>query len=223
MLKKLSDLKMDFLTGACRTVLPQGYWQFPESRFDAPCHLTFDDGPYPETTPRLLELLEEHDAKATFFFTGSNIERYPDLVKQAANAGHQIGNHTYRHLPPLFIPKGLFEKEVDATSLLIQNATGKAPEVFRPPYGLIDHDKASVLAERNLQCVYWGITAEDWNEVPVPEIVRRVIRQTKAGSLIVLHESRIRSRQCIKSALEIVKWSRSRGLRFERIPKAVVK
>ncbi len=223
MLKQLSDMKMDVLTGACRTVLPEGYWQFPEAHVDAPCHLTFDDGPYPETTPRLLEVLEDHNVKATFFFTGSNIERYPDLVKQTVAAGHEIGNHTYRHLPPLFIPKGLFEKEVDATSLLIKNLTGAAPEVFRPPYGLIDHDKARSLSDRGLLCVYWGITAEDWNEVPVPEIVRRVVRQTKAGSLIVLHESRTRSRQCIKSTLEIVKWSRSRGLHFERIAKSVVK
>lgn len=217
MIKNLLDMKMDMLTGTCRSVLPNGYWHNPEASDRAACHLTFDDGPFPETTPRLLEMLAEHKVQATFFFTGSNVERYPELVKQTHRAGHQIGNHTYKHLPPLFIPKSLFEKEVDATSLLIKNATGEAPTVFRPPYGLIDPDKAVSLKERELKCVYWGPIAEDWNEVGVSEVVRRIVRQTKSGSLIVLHESRRNARQCVKSTAEIVKWAVGKGHRFSHI------
>ena len=210
-------MKMDMMTGTARSILPDGYWHHPEDSDESPCHLTFDDGPFPETTPRLLEMLADHNVKATFFFTGRNVEQYPQLAKQAKDQGHQIGNHTYSHLAPLFISKGLFEKEVDATSLLIKNATGEAPTVFRPPYGLIDPNKALSLKERNLQCVYWGPVAEDWNDVGVSEVVRRIVRQTRAGSLIVLHESKRNSRQCVKSTHEIVKWSVSKGHRFAHI------
>jgi len=217
MIKSLLDLKMDMMTGACRSVLPSGYWHHPEDSVDSPCHMTFDDGPFPETTPKLLQILNEHNVKATFFFTGSNVEQFPELVKMTREHGHQIGNHTYKHLPPLFIPKGLFEKEVDATSLLIKNACGEAPTVFRPPYGLIDSDKASTLTERDLTCVYWGPVAEDWNDVGVSEVVRRIVRQTRSGSLIVLHESRRNSRQCLKSTEEILKWSVAKGLKFDHI------
>jgi peptidoglycan/xylan/chitin deacetylase (PgdA/CDA1 family) len=217
MIKSLLDLKMDMMTGACRSVLPSGYWHHPEDSLDSPCHMTFDDGPFPETTPKLLEILNAHNVKATFFFTGSNVEQFPELVKLTREQGHQIGNHTYKHLPPLFISKGLFEKEVDATSLLIKNACGEAPAVFRPPYGLIDSDKASTLFERDLMCVYWGPVAEDWNNVGVSEVVRRIVRQTRSGSVIVLHESRRNSRQCLKSTEEILKWSVGKGLKFDHI------
>ncbi|MDZ4834362.1 MAG: polysaccharide deacetylase family protein [Candidatus Melainabacteria bacterium] len=217
LIKSLNDMKMDMMTGAARSVLPSGYWHHPADNSESPCHLTFDDGPFPETTPRLLEMLDEHNVKATFFFTGRNVEKYPELAKLTKDRGHQIGNHTYSHLAPLFIPKALFEKEVDAASLVIKNATGEAPTVFRPPYGLIDPDKAVSLKERNLMCVYWGPVAEDWNDVGVSEVVRRIVRQTRSGSLIVLHESTRNSRQCIKSTLEIVKWSVSKGLKFAPI------
>jgi len=217
MIKTLLDAKMDMLSGACRSVLPSGYWHHPDDNSDSPCHLTFDDGPFPETTPKLLQILADNNIKATFFFTGSNVELYPELVKQTKEQGHEIGNHTYRHLPPLFIPKGLFEKEVDATNLLIRNACGEAPGVFRPPYGLLDPDKATALTARDMLCVYWGPIAEDWNDVGVPEVVRRIVRQTREGSLIVLHESRRNSHQCVKSTYEIVKWAKERGLKFDHI------
>lgn len=205
------------MTGTARSILPDGYWHHPEDSAESPCHLTFDDGPFPETTPRLLEMLAEHDVKATFFFTGRNVEQYPELAKLTKDQGHQIGNHTYSHVAPLIVSKSLFEKEVDATSRLIKEATGEAPTLFRPPYGLIDPKKSFSLKERNLKCVYWGPVAEDWNDVGVHEVVRRITRQTRAGSLIVLHESKRNSRQCVTATHEIVKWSVSRGHRFAHI------
>ncbi len=211
-IKTISDIKMDFLTGACRAVLPDGYWHNHGS--GRLCHLTFDDGPCPETTPALLDLLKDNNIKATFFFTGENAERYPELVKRARDEGHEIGNHTHRHLPPLFISKAVFEHEVDKASEMIKRAAGGAPRVMRPPYGLIDHDKAKALKERDLLCVYWGAVAEDWQTLGATEVVRRIIRQTKEGSVIVLHESRHNARQCIRSTVQIVKWAISKGLKF---------
>lgn len=203
---------MDVLKTACRSVLPHGYWHNEEQ--DAECHLTFDDGPCPDTTPQLLQMLKDYNVKATFFFTGTNAERYPELVKQTVEEGHQIGNHTHRHLPPLFISKSVFQQEVDEASSMIERAAGQAPTILRPPYGLIDHDKAAFLAERKLLCVYWGAVAEDWQTLGPSEVARRIIRQTSAGSLIVLHESRHNARQCLKSTLEIVKWALQKGLKF---------
>lgn len=214
MLRTLSDKRVDFLTNTGRKYLPSGYWQNPDQSPDANCHLTFDDGPFPETTPQLLEILAEHGVTATFFFTGFQASKHPELVKRAAQAGHQIGNHGYWHLPSPFIPVKVLEREIDSTNDIYMDIIGTPAAVFRPPYGIIDRRGTDCLAERDMVCVYWTAFAEDWSEVGYTEVTRRIMRQLNPGKVVVLHESNVTSKQCLDSTVEIVKSAHDKGFKF---------
>lgn len=217
MLEVLHDMRLKTLTPLGKLVLPHGYWQNADNSDNSARHLTFDDGPLPQTTPALLELLAQTGTKATFFFCGRKIERHPDLVAKTALDGHEIGNHTYNHLPLLSLSNRKFEQELDRTNELIQDITGKAATLFRPPYAIIDHSKARAVAERKMSLVYWGAFAEDWNPIGAREVTRRIMAQIRPGSLIVLHESERLASQCLDSTKMILGETKSRGLTFDII------
>lgn len=217
MLDAFHDMRLKILAPMGRLVLPRGYWHDPDS---SACHLTFDDGPFPETTPALLEMLAQAGIKATFFFCGRNILRYPHLVEMAARDGHEIGNHTHNHLPLLSISNRTFEHELDRTNELIEDITGMAARVFRPPYGIINKNKAQAVAERNMSLVYWGAIAEDWNPVGAREVTRRIMAQARPGALIVLHESKLFASQCLDSTRMILEKAKARNLTFDIIARS---
>lgn len=214
MLNAFHDMRLKLLAPMGQLALPRGYWHNPDN---SDCNLTFDDGPFPETTPALLEMLSQTGIKATFFFCGRNIERYPDLVATAARDGHQIGNHTHNHYPLLGISNRKFEQELDSTNELIKDITGRATKFFRPPYAVIDQSKARIVADRNMSLVYWGAVAEDWNPIGAQEVTRRIMAQISPGSLIVLHESKHLANQCLESTKMILEKAKSRGLSFDTI------
>lgn len=212
MINTFHDMRLKMLTPLGRLALPQGYWHNPNN---TSCHLTFDDGPFPETTPALLELLAKTKTKATFFFCGRNVERHPNLVEMTAREGHQIGNHTQNHPPLLALSNRKFEQELDRTNELIKDATGSVAKLFRPPYAIIDHGKARIVTERGMRLVYWGAFAEDWNPIGASEVSRRIMAQIRPGSLIVLHESKHLASQCLDSTKLILEHAKLRGLTFD--------
>lgn len=206
-------MRIACLTSTSRFFLPDGYWRSPGGEYN----LTFDDGPFPETTPRLLDLLGEFNVLATFFFTGENCERYPELVSLTAEAGHEIGNHSSSHRPfPLMSAKTI-ESEIDKTNELIFDLTGKAPASFRPPYGIIDGRAAKALRERSMTPVYWGTLAEDWLPQGAQRVASRTIRQLKGDTLIVLHEGRSLSDQCTGATEILLEHARDQGLTFDTV------
>ncbi|MBK9143546.1 MAG: polysaccharide deacetylase family protein [Candidatus Melainabacteria bacterium] len=218
MIDAFHDMRLKLLAPLGRFAMPDGYWENPASTAERPaCHLTFDDGPFPETTPRLLELLEREGIKATFFFMGRNVLKYPHLAAMVARAGHEIGNHTHNHLPLLAMPGRVFESELDRTSELIFDAAGVRTRVFRPPFGIIDRGKALAVAERDMRLVYFGAVAEDWNPIGAREVARRIMAQIRPGSLVVLHESKHFASQCLDSTATIIERARERGLFFDTI------
>ncbi|MBX9694521.1 MAG: polysaccharide deacetylase family protein [Cyanobacteria bacterium] len=211
--------KLELLSTIGKKLLPRGYWHNPNSHSEdnAACHLTFDDGPLPETTPRLLDMLADFKIKATFFFTGRNARRYPDLVKRAAKEGHEIGNHSTNHLPLWMASASFIQGEIDDTSRTILQLTGSNPVVFRPPYGLIDDRGAKIVESRDMKLVYWGTLAEDWSNIGSEEVALRTIRQLRQGSLIVLHEHSRFPDQCIDATQRILSHSNEKGLRYGTI------
>lgn len=214
MLNALHDIRLKMATPIMRLALPRGYWHNSNS---SACNLTFDDGPFPETTPALLEILAQNDVKATFFFCGRNIERFPNLVEMTSREGHEIGNHTYNHFSLLKIGNRKFEQELDQTNQLINDITGSTAKLFRPPYAIIDPIKARIVAERKMLLVYWGAFAEDWNPIGAKEVTRRIMAQIRPSSLIVLHESKHLRNQCLDSTNLILEKAKSRGVSFDTI------
>lgn len=212
-------LRMDCLTLLGKSVLPSGIWHRGSSKkaSDKRLLLTFDDGPCPNTTPRLLELLESENIKASFFLLGSQAAKHPEIVKQIADAGHLIGNHTYNHhfLPSLSVKQ--IEEEIALTNLRIAEAAGFEPKLFRPPFGLIDKRGADCLKEREMTPVYWGAVAEDWMPIGAHRVTARLMRRLSDGNLLVLHEGKAIARQTLEATKQIIRRGHERGYRFDLI------
>lgn len=214
---KLEDLRLIALRQAGKQFLPDGYWENVSAKKNPACHLTFDDGPCPQTTPDLLALLKAKNIKATFFFTGENAQKHPDLVKLTAEQGHQVGNHSFDHKFSLFESMQAFSEGIDITNNIIEKHTGKKPDVYRPPFGVIDDERSRVVKEKNLKLVYWGAMAEDWNNIGDVEVTRRIMSQLNPGTIIVLHELEITKAQCLTATGNIIEKAVQKGFRFSLI------
>ncbi len=153
---------------------------------DAVVALTFDDGPHPEYTPRLLDILERHQARATFFMIGEAAQRYPELVQQVAEAGHAIGNHSWDH--PSF-PLIISRERREQIRACVKATTPYGQRLFRPPYG--HQNVASRLDALWLryQVVTWSVSIDDWLERDVDWMIDRLVSHVQPGSIILLHDS----------------------------------
>ncbi|NOU11853.1 MAG: polysaccharide deacetylase family protein [Nitrospira sp.] len=154
--------------------------------------LTFDDGPNPIFTPRLLDILQKHHAKATFFMVGQAAERYPDLVRKVSEAGHAIGNHSWDHPSFPLITGPERRAQIRACAKAI---APYAQNILRPPYG--DQNLWSRLDALWLgyQVITWNGTAGDWLDHDADWIRNKVMSRIQNGSIIVLHDSIFRPRE----------------------------
>lgn len=152
--------------------------------------LTFDDGPHPEYTPAILNLLEKYNAKATFFCIGKMVNANKELTKLIKDKGHTVGNHSYSHSNffSMFRKKRVKRELID-TNNLISEVTGAECSYFRPPYGVTNPPIASALKSLSLKVIGWNIRSFDTTAAP-EKVVKRVISQIKPGSIILLHDNR---------------------------------
>lgn len=150
--------------------------------------LTFDDGPNPDVTPRVLKVLKEHQAKATFFMLGSQVEKHPSLAGQVANAGHEIGNHTDHHMNLTKLGESKIQKEFQSSTQKIQDATGETPTLIRPPYGAINSEVEEVASRNGSSLILWSVDSLDWKSKNVDAINQVVNKEVVSGSIILLHD-----------------------------------
>lgn len=153
--------------------------------------LTFDDGPDPEVTPRVLDLLDRHGARATFFCIGERVERHPELAAEIARRGHRVENHSQRHLArfSLLLPGGI-AREIDRAQRAIAAATGRAPRLFRPPAGFRSCLLEPALARRGLALVSWTRRGFDTVRREPARMVRVLTRDLRPGEIVLLHDGR---------------------------------
>jgi peptidoglycan/xylan/chitin deacetylase (PgdA/CDA1 family) len=156
--------------------------------------LTFDDGPNPLWTPRLLDLLSRRGVRATFFLVGSYAQSHPDLVRQIAAAGHLIGNHSWSHLNLALAPAATIEKQIYRATETLEGITGLPIIFFRPPYGSRRPATLSIARRLGLTPVLWNAMTSDWKNpsanaisLKLQEIIDRLYRQGLAAN-IVLHD-----------------------------------
>ncbi|MDX8046830.1 polysaccharide deacetylase family protein [Gracilibacillus sp. S3-1-1] len=147
--------------------------------------LTFDDGPHPTNTTKILELLKEYDAKATFFMLGNRVDFYPTIAKEVAENGHEIGNHTWSHKDLTTLDSETIKQEIDDTSEIIFEATGQKPTVLRPPYGATNKQ---VEAATDLPLTLWTIDTLDWKSHDPEAILKEVKENVQDGSIILMHD-----------------------------------
>lgn len=147
--------------------------------------LTFDDGPHPEHTEKILKLLKKYNAKATFFMLGSNVEKYPAIAAKIAKEGHELGNHTWNHFDLTARDDEKITEEIAETNRIIEKATGQKPTVFRPPYGAMNEQVETAV---KMMPVMWTVDTLDWKASAPQEIIEMVRNNAEDGSIILMHD-----------------------------------
>lgn len=177
--------------------------------------LTFDDGPYPEYTQKLLNILENENVKATFFVVGRHIQKYPELMKLIASKGHEFGGHTYNHTHIKNLPKNKLLYELETTKAIIAAATGKQTYLFRPPGGQYDKKALRNVADYGYTTVLWSILPKDCeNYITQENILANVLANTKTNDIILLHMGRQRTLDALP---KIICYLRLKGFKFVTI------
>lgn len=149
---------------------------------------TFDDGPHPEYTPRILDVLKKFNLKATFFVVGENAKKYPDIVKRIKDEESEVGNHTYSHRMLPFQFKKSIISEIKKTEEIIFNITGEKPRYFRPPRSLRNKFAVDFLQQEGYTIVLWSISSRDWIS-SAKKIEDRILKLTSPGSIILFHDA----------------------------------
>jgi peptidoglycan/xylan/chitin deacetylase (PgdA/CDA1 family) len=154
--------------------------------------LTFDDGPHPEDTPRLLALLKQHKTHATFFVIGRQVQRYPEVTRAILRDGHTLANHTQTH-PVLFFwsfLKGRLAREIDPCNQVLRDVTGQSPRWFRAPVGMANLFLHFLLRDRGMKLIGWSARGFDGLFDDPEAIANRIHRSIRPGAIILLHEGR---------------------------------
>lgn len=189
-----------------RLLFPGAIFRLPTER--RAVMLTFDDGPIPEATPEILDILERYGVKATFFMVGDNVRKYPDLLEAVKKAGHSVGNHTMHHLQGLHTGSEGYLKDVEQAEVL----TGSS--LFRPPHGLLRPGQLKKLRQTHRIVMYDLVTRDYSRHVNARGVVDNVRRLARPGSIIVFHDS-LRSINKLRTALpEAIEWLRDQGYDF---------
>ena len=178
-----------------RTIYPKSLlWRVNTSRREV--FLTFDDGPVPEITPLVLEILKKYNVKATFFCVGENVQKYPDVYNLLLNAGHAIGNHTFHHVKAWKTDYHSYLSEVEQCNQLVKS------KLFRPPHGQINRKIARKLNE-NFKVVMWSALTGDYdNKLSGEQCLNNAVKYTSPGSIIVFHDS-LKARERMEYALPL--------------------
>ncbi len=173
--------------------------------------LTFDDGPHPKYTPKLLAILKRYHVKATFFVVGEMAQKYPRLVKEQVAAGHSIGNHTFHHVNLTKIPIEDVATEIKACGKVIQSITGQTPHLFRPPGGDYDRAVAEASAALGYVMVLWTDDPGDYASPGTKTIENRVLDKVTNGGIILIHSG---IQQTVDVLPQIIRYLKDKGYEF---------
>lgn len=178
--------------------------------------LTFDDGPNADYTGKLLKGLKERGVCATFFLLGTEVEKYPKLVKQIYEEGHMIGTHSYQHVNLCNLTDEAAVEQIVKTNTLLEEITGKVPLFIRPPFGCWkkDLDYETMMIE-----VLWDIDPKDWCTANTSVIVNRVLKEVEDGDIILLHDA---SQSSVDAALQVIDSLQKEGYLFVTVEELVL-
>lgn len=177
-------------------------------------YLTFDDGPHPDYTPQMLDVLARHDARATFFVVGSLAQAYPDIIQRIAAEGHTIANHTWKHEDLAGLSRAAFDETISRTQMVLGDL---ATPCLRPPYGSIDAFTREWASDHGLSLLTWDASPSDWLRPPAEEIADYIVQLARPGVVLLMHDGggdRSATVQGLDMALERLA---DRGLRYEPV------
>jgi len=151
--------------------------------------LTFDDGPSPIWTPKILDELKKAGVKATFFMLGKHVEKYPQIARRVAEEGHEIENHSYDHHVLIAYTLDHLEQEIRSTERVIQKATGRTTKYFRPPKAWLTDKEKKKIEGMGYKIVLWTLNSKDWVTFDDKYIVKYIVRHISPGDIILFHDS----------------------------------
>lgn len=193
-----------------RMLYPNRTWSLPVA--EKILYLSFDDGPHPTITPKVLALLKQYHAKATFFCVGKNVENYPDVFKIIQAAGHSIGNHSYHHLNGWKSNNQIYLEDVQKADDLIQS------NLFRPPYGRLKFSQASALREMGYELIMWTLLSADYDRnITKEQCSNRVVQNIKPGAIVLFHDSEKAEERMLYALEELLNEATKKGFRFSAI------
>jgi peptidoglycan/xylan/chitin deacetylase (PgdA/CDA1 family) len=192
-----------------RIFFPGTVWHIPTK--EKCVYLTFDDGPVPEVTPWVLDVLDSFHIKATFFCVGENVQKYPDIYRMIQERGHQVGNHTFNHIQGICTLTKNYLKNVRKAAGWIQS------DLFRPPHGHMRMHQLQHL-KKEYRIIMWDVVTRDYSPHMTAQGVINVVKKyTRNGSIIVFHDS-LKSVGRIEKALpQSIEWLLTEGYRFETL------
>ena len=207
-----------------QAVLTRGGTTWREPIQEKVVALTFDDGPSQEWTPRILQELRTADVKATFFMLGKHVAEFPEIARQVAEEGHEIGNHTYDHRLLPFSPRTMLPGQVNACEKIIKETTGITTHLFRPPKAWLTPSEKRELRELGYTVVLWSLNSKDWVNFDDKYIIAFLLHHIRPGDIILFHDAggvfgtEGGSREeTVQTIAPLVKKLRERGYRFATV------
>lgn len=201
---------MVYLPTFLRWIYPGAIWNIAPTSKDI--YLTFDDGPTPVVTEKVLELLDHYDAKATFFCIGQNIEKNPELFNLIKEKGHHVGSHTYSHI------NGWKSKTTEYLNDYSKGRELASSNLFRPPYGRILLNPLQTIQKQD-KVIMWDVLSKDYDTSLTPEqILNNVFQNVKPGSIIVFHDSEKAKKNVLAVLPELLQKLKLQGYTLEAIP-----
>ena len=190
-----------------RRLYPRACWRMDSS--ERTVYLTFDDGPIPEVTPWVLDVLDKYKIKATFFMVGDNVRKHPDEYKMVIERGHRIGNHTYNHL------KGIEQRTSRYVANIDKADCHLTTDLFRPPHGLMRRRQYRTLCER-YRIIMWDLVTRDYNpKLTGEQILGKVKRYARPGSIITFHDSLRATHNLYYALPRAIEWLLAEGYEFK--------
>ena len=179
--------------------------------------LTFDDGPWPNTTAKVLDILKKNRIKSTFFVVGQNVKNYPDLTKQIVADGHVIANHTWHHWYHHMNAQAA-AYEVANTGDIIYQTTGVRTRLFRPPGGIMNNGVAAYAKNNKYAVIMWSADSMDYSRPAVPRLMNNIFREAKPGGIVLMHDGGGDRSHTVKALPEIISRFRKQGYEFVTVP-----
>ena len=190
-----------------RWMFPRAFWRM--DKHTKAVYLTFDDGPIPEVTPWVLDLLDHYQIKATFFLVGDNVRKHPKEFQMILDRGHRVGNHTYNHIRGLdYLSKNYLTNVEKADKLIHSN-------LFRPPHGFMRWGEYMILRDK-YQMVMWDVVTRDYSKrLSGPQVFEILKKYVRNGSIITFHDS-LKSKEKLEYALpRSIEWLLNEGYSFK--------
>ena len=190
--------------------------------------LTFDDGPSPVWTPKILDELKKEKIKATFFMIGHHVQKYPEIAQRVAQEGHTIGNHGYAHSVMLYYTPAEIEEEIKYTEHVIKEITGITTQYFRPPKAWLRRTIKEKVKSMGYETILWSLNSKDWVSFNHKAIAQYISKRVKNGDILLFHDSgNVTSteggsrRQTVKTISLLARMLRQKGFEFISIEELI--